>query len=83
MQGNNFEKVSSLYNCDTIYQQNMILNVIYTFQQYLLIENLLEEPDQPFNPHPEIGKYFKLWTGRKYIPNEYLNQKYPEDYQQD
>lgn len=43
----------------------------------------MEEPDQPFNPHPEIGKYFKYWTGTQYIPNEYLSQRYPEDYLQE
>lgn len=55
---------------------NNVTNPLYIF----ILENLIEEPDQPLNPHPEIGKYFNHWTGTRYIPNEYLSQTYPEDY---
>lgn len=41
--------------------------------------NLREDPNQSFNPHPELGKYFKGFTGTRYIPNESLQQEYPED----
>ena len=41
--------------------------------------NLREDPNQPFNPHPGLGKYFKGFTGTRYIPNESLQQQYPED----
>ena len=41
--------------------------------------NLREDPQQPFNPHPELGKYFKGFIGTRYIPNESLEQEYPED----
>jgi len=45
----------------------------------LLVVNLREDPHQPFNPHPELGKYFKGFTGTQYIPNECLQQQYTED----
>lgn len=41
--------------------------------------NLREDPNQPLNPHPELGKYFKGFTGSRYIPNDCLQQRYPED----
>ena len=46
---------------------------------FVLAVNLREDPNQPFNPHPELGKYFKGFTGTRYIPNECLQQQYPED----
>ncbi|XP_078362557.1 F-box only protein 21-like [Oculina patagonica] len=48
-------------------------------QRYAAHINLREDPNQPLNPHPELGKYFKGFTGSQYIPNECLQQQYPED----
>lgn len=48
-------------------------------RRYAAHTNLREDPQQPFNPHPELGKYFKGFTGTRYIPNESLQQEYPED----
>ncbi|CAH3151289.1 unnamed protein product [Pocillopora meandrina] len=48
-------------------------------QRYAAHINLKEDPNQPLNPHPELGKYFKGFTGTRYIPNECLQCQYPED----
>ncbi|XP_068679447.1 F-box only protein 21-like isoform X1 [Montipora foliosa] len=48
-------------------------------QRYAAHVNLREDPNQPFNPHPEIGKYFKGFNGTRYIPNECVRQQYPDD----
>ena len=29
--------------------------------------------------HPEIGKYFECFDGRRYIPNAEMKAQYPED----
>lgn len=42
-------------------------------------ESLEEEPNQAFNPHENLGRYFEYWTGTKYLPNHFLRQEYPED----
>ena len=52
----------------------------YKFKKlFLFAESLAEEPEQEFNPHPEVGRHFKTFTGTRYIPNEFLQARYPED----
>ncbi|XP_067032659.1 F-box only protein 21-like isoform X1 [Acropora muricata] len=48
-------------------------------QRYAAQVNLGEDANQPFNPHPQIGKFFKHFNGTWYTPNESLQQHYPED----
>jgi len=48
-------------------------------QRYAAQVNLREDANQPFNPHPQIGKFFKHFSGTWYTPNESLQQHYPED----
>ena len=31
-------------------------------------------------PHPEVGRHFKEFSGWQYIPNEHLDELYPEDH---
>ena len=52
---------------------------VYHVLSFLLAANLREDPNQPLNPHPELGKYFKGFTGTRYTPNECLQQEYPGD----
>ncbi|XP_050721371.1 F-box only protein 21-like isoform X2 [Eriocheir sinensis] len=46
----------------------------YAAQEHLLVN---EEP-VPIG-HPDVGKYFKEFTGTHYIPNDELEQQYPGD----
>ena len=47
-----------------------------------LLESLKEETGQDFNPHPELGKHFKGFTGTRYVPNKSLQKRYPEDFEE-
>ena len=62
----------------TVYLQNKLANFIFFCNTFIAV-NLREDPNQPFNPHPEIGKYFKGFNGTRYIPNECVRQQYPDD----
>ncbi|KAK3894584.1 hypothetical protein Pcinc_001658 [Petrolisthes cinctipes] len=47
--------------------------------RYAAQENLDVACEPKPVPHPDIGKFFKEFTGTHYIPNDELAQLYPED----
>jgi hypothetical protein len=61
----------------------LILITVYILSTLFLSENLVEDPDQPFNPHQDLGKYFEWWQGSRYVPNCHLRQRYPQDIDED
>lgn len=46
---------------------------------YFWTENLLHPDTYCEIPHPDIGKYFKEFTGQYYVMNSEKAQEYPDD----
>lgn len=45
----------------------------------VLTENLLHPDTHCEIPHPDVGKYFKEFTGQYYVMNSEKAQEYPDD----
>lgn len=51
------------------------IEVVFIF----LTENLLHPDTHCEIPHPDVGKYFKEFTGQYYVMNSEKAQEYPDD----
>lgn len=46
---------------------------------YVLKRNLFVKWNPVAVNHPEIGKYFRMFNGKYYVPNDELRSEYPDD----
>lgn len=47
--------------------------------RYAADENLFHPDTYQEIPHPDVGKYFKEFTGQYYVMNDEKAQEYPDD----